>query len=1049
MSLTSVIVCWLIVLVCAPVVFGQAQISSGNITGDVLDETDAALPSVNVTANNAERGIRRSTTTDEAGRFTFSVMPPGAYDLRFEAEGFATKVVEGVILRVGDTVAVDVTLAVSAVTTEVSVTADAAVVDSQRTQQATTIETERISELPINQRNYLDFALLAPGVVDTTSMADDTDFRVAQTPQSGLSFGGSNGRGNIFSIDGAEHYSNSGGVRPSVSQEAVREFQINQNSFSAELGGATGGAVNIVTKSGTNSLHGNFFGFLRHRSIQARNYFDPTKSAYTRGQYGATLGGPVRKDKTFFFGAFERLDRHETSFVPILQDTSAFYALTPSQEKLIGFLEKVPSQDIQGQAKQLRQVLTPASNPATLRLFESNSGTFPFDGATTQGSFRLDHQFTDYHQIFFRGSVARDRNDNTEFGALIGVSRGRRVDLIDSTVVLSDTYIFNPTWVMETRAMFSYGNIEVEPTDAIGPELNINGFGLFGRDIFLPSTTIERHYQWRQTFSRIGGKHDLKFGYDINPVQDTAESETFFGGRFGFGEAIPLRSIINGAGDPAAADKLALLLQLFGRPDLVSNLDQPVSALQSFSLGLPIFYQQGFGSPSWTGWSKRYAFFVQDSYRITPHLLLNFGLRYDLEVNPEVIGTDGNNIAPRFGFAWTPSGSHKTVIRGGYGMYYSQINGQIPNVVDTLDGDQISQVFLPLTGVPGVVNPITGALLTSADIYQTLAAQGVIGQRTIAPADLEQFGINVGPNLPLQVFFGADENYVNPWAHQASFEIERAVGDFALSAGYNFNRGIHLPKSLDRNIYRKGTTDDGRPIYGFYNPLIFQNNFYESTANSFYHAMTLRLTRRMKRNVGFDVHYTWSKAIDEVTDFNSDFQPQDQLNARAERALSAFHRGHRVVGNAMFVSPYSLGKDAGVLKATLADWSFSPIVVASSYRPFNVLVGFDNVGDRHPNTHRPHGAGRNIGRGPDYFSVDLRLKRAFRWGERRNIEFLAEVFNVLNRTNFKSINNVAGDITVDDLPRPLEGIRGIPTDPLSFTGALNPRQFQFGVKINY
>lgn len=431
----------LLACLCAQFAFGQAQISSGDIVGTVVDETAALIPGVTVTASDAERGTTRTAETDGAGEYTLTMLPPGVYQLRLEAPGFTTRLVEGVQVRVGDAVAIRTEMTVGEVTTEVSVTAEPPVVDSRRTQQAATIETQRINQLPINQRNYLGFALLTPGVVETNTLADDSDFRVAQTPQSGLSFGGSNGRGNSFSIDGAEHYLNSGGVRPSVSQEAVQEFQINRNSFSAEQGGAFGGAINIVTKSGTNSVHGNLFGFLRHRKIQARNYFDPSKSAYTRAQYGATIGGPLAKDKTFLFGAFERLDRHETAFVPILQDTSAFYNLTPSQGELVGFLGSVPSPVTQQLAGLMKGALTPANNPLTLKLFEENSGTFPFHGATTQASFRLDHRFSDYHNVFLRGSIAKDLNENSEFGALIGFSRGRSVGLLDSTVVLSDTYI--------------------------------------------------------------------------------------------------------------------------------------------------------------------------------------------------------------------------------------------------------------------------------------------------------------------------------------------------------------------------------------------------------------------------------------------------------------------------------------------------------------------------------------------------------------------------------------------------------------------------------
>jgi hypothetical protein len=238
---------------------------------------------------------------------------------------------------------------------------------------------------------------------------DGSDFRVAQTPQSGISFGGGNGRGNGFFVDGVESYLSSGGVRLTVSQEAVQEFQINRNTASAEFGWAAGGTVNIVTRSGSNDWHGNAFGFLRHRSIQARNYFDPGKSAFTRVQSGATAGGALKKDKSFIFGAYERLDRQETGFVPILQDRTAFTSLTPSQQQLTQFMAGSGNPQLAGVAAAMRVALTPGLNPRVVKLFDSNSGTFPFSEDTQSVSVRFDHRFSDAHSLYMRASTANLR----------------------------------------------------------------------------------------------------------------------------------------------------------------------------------------------------------------------------------------------------------------------------------------------------------------------------------------------------------------------------------------------------------------------------------------------------------------------------------------------------------------------------------------------------------------------------------------------------------------------------------------------------------------
>jgi hypothetical protein len=327
-------------------------------------------------------------------------------------------------------------------------------------------------------------------------------------------------------------------------------------------------------------------------------------------------------------------------------------------------------------------------------------------------------------------------------------------------------------------------------------------------------------------------------------------------------------------------------------------------------------------------------------------------------------------------------------------------------------------------------------------VYQTLLLQGVIGSRTITQADIAQFGLRPGPNAPGRVVFGITPDFVNPYSEQASFEIERAMGDFALSAGYVFNRGAHIPRNLDRNLYYAGRTANDQPIFGFYNPAVLQYNVMESTANSVYHALTLQASKRFTHHTALNMHYTFSKAMDDTTDFNSDFEPHDQLNARAERALSSFDQRHRFVASGVLESPFT--------NRVLKDFIFSPIVTASSGRPFNLLTGYDNLNDHHPTTHRPFNAGRNIGQGPGYFTVDARLSRRFPLGkESRNLEFTAEGFNLLNRTNFKNINNTVGNARLEDLPRPIAGVRGNPTAPLSFTSAYDPRQFQFGLKLNF
>ncbi|WP_321476105.1 carboxypeptidase regulatory-like domain-containing protein [uncultured Paludibaculum sp.] len=1026
-------------------VYPQAQSNAGSLKGSVLDQSGSGISKAKLTISEPDRGISRTADSTNDGSYFFALVPPGRYQLRVEASGFTTKVLEGVDVRVGDTLSLLIQMVVGGVQQQIEVQADVPVVEGERVQQANTIELARIRNLPINRRNYLDFALLSPATSDTSTMVDGTDYRVAQTPQSGISFGGGNGRGNGFFIDGVENYINSGGVRPSVSQEAVQEFQINRNTASAEFGWAAGGTVNIVTRGGSNELHGNVFGFLRHRSIQARNFFDPQKSGFTRVQAGATLGGALRKDHTFYFLSYERLDRQETAFVPILQDRSAFNAPTGPQQNLLAALNASGSPTLIGLSRALSAALTPSTNAYVTRLFQNNSGTFPFSEGDNTVSARLDHRFSDRHSFYLRGNLSTLRNQNDQFGALVAYNRGRNFELWDGTTMLSDIFVLNNNWVVETRAMFNFSTVFVTPTDGTGPEQNVTGFGYFGREIFLPSRTYERHYQIIQNWNRHSGSHDLKFGVDINPVRDTADTETFFSGRFSFGEAIPLSNVIAGAaGSTAVVQQISQFLQAAGQGSLVPVLGQPVSALQSMALGLPTFYQQGFGNPNWIGWSKRYGFYVQDSWRIRPNLTLSAGLRYDLEVNEKVLGTDRNNFAPRVGFAWSPAGSRDFVIRGGYGIYYTPTNLQVANVADALSGRSINQVFVPITGIPQIVNPQTGRPTTSADIYQSMLRQGILGTRTITPADLLPLGIRVGPGLPLRVEFGSDA-LRQGYAQQGSFELERALGGWAVSAGYIFNHAIKIARTSGRNLYYTGATNpNGTPVYGRIDPTLLQKNIFTYDGNSNYHAGVLQLQRRMLQNFTLAAHYTWSKAIDDFTDFNSDFSPMDQLCKRCERALSPFHHSHRVVINAVYQSPAH--------NYLLAGWSLAPIFQANSGRPFNLLAGVDVNGDNYTTNDRPFPAGRDIGRGPSYVSFDLRLSRRFRLGqaEHRTLEFLAEGFNLANHTNFRTVNNTVGAVPLSAVPRPIAGIKGAaPTTPLAFTSAFDPRQFQFGLKLSF
>ncbi|MDE0109266.1 MAG: carboxypeptidase regulatory-like domain-containing protein [Bryobacterales bacterium] len=371
----------------------NGQTDTGGIGGFVYDETGAVIPGAAVSAVEENRGIRRGSETAETGEYSFRYVDPGIYTLTFQAADFAPMSVDGVEVRVGETATVSPRLTVAAAEESVVVSSQSvrSAIEPQRVQQSDHIDSVRIQNLPINRRDYLSLGLLTPGVVDTAYVGNATDRRIPTTGSSGLGIGGTNGRGNTFMIDGLDNVSIVGGVRSQISQEAVYEFQVNRNSFSTEQGGAPGGAINIVTKSGTNEVHGSLFGLVRNRRFQARNYFDPGKSAYTRAQSGASIGGPVERNETFYSVTYERLDRHESQIVPLLSDRSFLTSLTDSQQDLVNVLGAAGPAPLRPLAGRLAAALVPANHPGVVPLFEENSGVFPFSEERQQIVGRIDH----------------------------------------------------------------------------------------------------------------------------------------------------------------------------------------------------------------------------------------------------------------------------------------------------------------------------------------------------------------------------------------------------------------------------------------------------------------------------------------------------------------------------------------------------------------------------------------------------------------------------------------------------------------------------------
>ena len=608
----------------------------------------------------------------------------------------------------------------------------------------------------------------------------------------------------------------------------------------------------------------------------------------------------------------------------------------------------------------------------------------------------------------------------------------------------------------EARLQFTYTNFNVIPNEPGQVGLDIPGFANLGTNIFIPNFSILRRYEFADNFTMVRGHHSMKMGFYELIRGNHTESHTFFPGRFVFG------SLTSALLSPCLASPAACGLTGVNAVTLDS--------LQTVSLGLPQFYQQGFDNPIDANTRPFTAAYWQDSWAVRRNLTLNFGLRYELDSQYGNLNTDKNNFAPRFSFAWDPFKDHKTVIRGGYGIFYAPIYYNIPNVVRTLGIEngfrQIAQVFVPLTGVPG-----SPPSLTSALIFQTLFAQGRVACTTpapgsaacITPADLAQFGITIthtGATPPLSVIFSGQPGYRNPYSQQGEIGIEREISKgLSFSASYIYVHTLKLPVAIDINLLpapfvpagpanipiRQWSTSAGFPCAGanivncFVNPLLLQSDQYSSAGAALYQGAILELKGRFSKNFSLLANYTYSKAYDDVLDFNSDYGPNDQTNLAAEHSLSTFDQRHKIVIAGVLDSPWK--------NKILSGFQLSPIIRYNSPHPFNLLAGTNVNNDRHSTTDRPPGAGRNTGIGPNYFDVDMRLSSRIRLGEKASLQLMLEGFNIFNRTNYGSVNNVVGVIAP---PFDLRGSSALsPSQPLGFTSAFPKRQLQFGVRLSF
>ncbi|MBI3941209.1 MAG: TonB-dependent receptor [Acidobacteria bacterium] len=973
-------------LICAKPLSGQSQATSGTVQGFIRDESGAVLPDASVVVRHLETGLTRELTTDVSGYYHSVSLPSGTYDVQASRDGFATVRRTGIALSLGQSLDVDIVLKVSPIAEQVTVEASGPVLEVAKTEVSTTVGERAIQELPISGRRFTDFVLLTPGVTQ-----DPRGLSGSQTGD--LSFGGLRGINNNVQIDGVDNnnafFAQSRGryrAPYNFSQAAVKEFQVVNSNFSAEFGKAAGAVVNVITKSGTNELHGEAFYFIRDSGVAARNPFLDRKFKSRQQQFGGSIGLPIARDQLFFFGSY---------------DQQVFRV--PTNVRLLG----IPAAD--------------AANPdpaiqGAIRFLRGLEGDFKAELLANVFLAKADWILSPQQRLSARYNYQHLGGSNNVFFNLVNPVTRFSIDNNATGTVRTDSAVLSLTSVLSARALNEFrfqfawdDQNNVSNSDV--PQASItNVISGFGRATTEPRYTRERRFQFMDTYSLTRGRHELKAGADMSVLRIGNFFPGTFGGSYSF------------------------------------------ASISDFVLRSPTSYEQNFGNPVTNPDTMQYAFFVQENWRTRPDLNLNFGLRYELETyrtnqleaNPAYPSTgririDKNNLAPRFGFSWAPSMAKSTVVRGGYGFFY----GRTAQIITS-------------TAISG-----NGLRTQRFTLSRSVPAQAALippyPNRLSAPPNLAAVRSDVFVFAP---------DFVNPYAQQGSFGIERQLRDAArASVTYVVVKGTHLNRSRDVNLFAPtpvvlpifdGATQVGTGVVRQFNTTtrpvaaLGQINTFESVANSIYHGLIVSLNRRWSDNYQFQLSYTLSKAIDDGPDaliVTRAGRVQNTFNAGDERALSVTDQRHRFVFSWTWAPEFKALQ--GAASPLLNGWKLGAISTVTSGRPVNGQASGDPNRDGNSNNDRTAGLGRNSFRGFGYHNHDLRVTRVFNLNERSRIEFLTEFFNIFNHTNLLFGRNDDGFFRTHSAFRTTPAPARLDLTPNFLVGneAYNPRQIQFALKF--
>jgi Carboxypeptidase regulatory-like domain/TonB dependent receptor-like, beta-barrel len=1041
--------------------------TAGGIGGVVNNPNKEVVPGAAVTVRNIETNKEDTTTTDDQGRFRVVNLQPGTYSVTINASGFGQYSQDSVVVEVGRETNINANLSIGAVQGTVEVTSEAPVINTTQQDFSTNINQTSINELPINGRRWSNFALLTPGAVP------DGTFGL-------ISFRGISGLLNNNTIDGGDNnqafFAEERGrtrISYSISQAAIQEFQVNTSSYSAEYGRSAGGVVNAVTKSGTNEFHGSGFYYQRNNKWGARNprsfatqnvngAFVPVafKPKDVRHQFGGTIGGPIVKDKAFFFfsydqqkrnfpgvatfGALDYLNRVDTCLLTAAAGATVTLAACPQFAGTVN-----PSRT---GSLATGKGLTVAQVNNALSFLNSLTGEVPRKGDQKLFLPKVDWHINDNHTL--TATYNRLRWDSPAGVQTQAINTRARDNFGDDFVNIDSLNLrlastfppnlvneFRFQWGRDNETQFSQPPFPGEPTNSVNgrsPQVNLGGGNAcfapsgfcFGIPEFLDRAAFpdERRWQFADTVTLTAGNHTVKWGGDINFVKDIISNLRFGGGEFVYSGGP------NSVGFQGSLNDFIIDYTNFITSGGLPATSPCYSSTRTRGRCYGGNFNQGLGVLGLTMKTQDYNIFVQDDWRMSPRLTLNLGLRYEYQKNPDPINVnpqlpqtanradDRNNFGPRIGFAYDVTGDGKTSVRGGWGVYYGRvINSTIYNaLINTGVGVDRAQRQV------GIL-----ASNAAAPVFPNLLSAG-----TLAAPAVQYFA----PNFQL------------PLIHQLDAVVEREIArNTVISASYLFSYGKSLPNFVDINLpppTRLVTfTASGGPFSGqnWVMPLFTGNRLATNYAQiteirsdvfSKYNALVLQANRRLTNGLQFQTSYTLSRSADDgqsSTTFTSNNLPFNAFDQLGENSLSNFDRRHKFVASVVYNTNFTSLKDNAAARAILNGWTFAPIFNAFSGARYTATVsgtvspggatgsapGSGNFGflGFAPGTVTPgggiNGSGgstrfalvpRNFFKQPSIQYVDLRISRRFGIGEKAKIEVLGEAFNLFNRTQVTSVS---------------------------------------------